>query len=654
MIVGTAGHIDHGKTSLVRALTGVDTDRLKEEKARGISIELGYAYLPQEDGSVLGFVDVPGHERFVDHMVSGATGIDFVLLVIAADDGPMPQTVEHLDIVQLLGVREGAVAMTKIDRCDAARLGQAEREIRSLVSSTFLRDAPVFPLSSTTGEGLASLKGFLYGESAVRRAARPGAGFRLAVDRVFTLAGAGTVVTGTVFAGEVKVGDEVRITPSGGTARVRSIHAQNRAAPLGRAGERCALALVGVGKEEIERGDWVVAPRLHAPTTRFDVRLRLSPREPKALKHWSAVHLHLGAAHVMGRVALLEGESLAPGTEALAQIVTEAPVGALAGDAFVVRDAAASRTLGGGRVLDPFAAARKRRAPYRLETLRRMEVLDPAQRLAALLEHSDRGLDLGAFLLAANLSPGDLSLGPAADRVRDGALDFAFGRETWRRLTERLLGQLAEYHAKRPDELGPDLGRIRRMWFPQFDAPIVAAIGKSLQDAGRLARTGPWWHLPAHSAEFSARDKTLSEAILPLLEAGEYDPPWVRDLAKKLRAPEQDVRSLLVRLARRGDAYQVVKDLFYSRTSIGRLARIAEALEHEAGVVRAADFRDRIGLGRKRAIQILEFFDRIGHTRRARDDHRIRSDSPLAGTGQGIGQQRKGLASGGAAGLQTR
>jgi len=619
VIVGTAGHIDHGKTSLVKALTGVDTDRLKEEKARGISIELGYAYLPLADGAVLGFVDVPGHERFVDHMVSGATGIDFVLLVVAADDGPMPQTLEHLEIVQLLDVREGAVAMTKIDRVDAARRAECEQEIRKLVNF------PVFPVSSVSGAGLSELKSFLAEKNRTVRPVRAGAGFRLAVDRCFTLVGTGTVVTGTVFAGEVKVGDEVKVTPSGTLARVRSLHAQNRAAQAGRAGERCALALPGIAKDAIERGEWIVAPRLHAPTERFDVRLRLSAREPKPLRHWSAVHLHLGAAHVMARVALLEGESLAPGGAALAQIVTERPIGALAGDAFILRDASASRTLGGGRVIDPFGPARKRRSLQRLEALRRMEEPDPSRRLMSLLEQSEQGFDLGVFLRASNLSPADLILGPSVERVQD----FAFARATWQRLAQRFLEQLADYHAKRPDELGPDLGRIRRMWFAQHDAAIVEAIARSLSDTGKLAHTGPWWHLPSHSAEFSARDKTLSEAILPLIEAGEFDPPWVRDLAKKLRAPEQDVRSLLVRLARCGDVYQVVKDLFYSRKSIGRLARIAKQLDEQSGVVRAAAFRDQIGLGRKRAIQILEFFDRIGYTRRAKDDHRVRGDSLL-------------------------
>jgi selenocysteine-specific elongation factor len=642
MIVGTAGHIDHGKTSLVKALTGVDTDRLKEEKARGISIELGYAYLPTVAGSVLGFVDVPGHERFVDHMVAGATGIDFVLLVIAADDGPMPQTIEHLDIVQLLGVRHGAVAMTKVDRCDAERRAGCERDIRALLQGTPLADAPILPVSSVSGEGLDALKTLLEREAAAfRDARRGGRGFRLAVDRCFTLGGVGTVVTGTVFAGEVRTGDQVAITPSGLTARVRSIHAQNRAAQVGHAGERCALALVGPEKEAIARGDWIIAPHLHAPTQRFDVRLLISPRESKPFKHWSAVHLHLGAAHVMARIALLEGEQAAAGTESLAQVVTERPIGALAGDAFIVRDGAAARTIGGGRVIDPFGPARRRRAPERIATLRLLAEPVPASRLAGLLKHAESGIDLNAFCLSANLDAGDLEVAAPSVRVREGAVDYAFGRAGWTGHCARLLEGLAEHHGKRADEMGLDAGRIRRMWFPRLEPAVVEALLKSLQAGGRLSRTGPSWHLPTHSLALGARETVLAQRIVPLLEAGGFDPPWVRDLASRLDAGEQDVRSLLNRLARRGELYQVVKDLFYTRAAISRLADITRLLNDRVGVVRAAEFRDQIGLGRKRAIQILEFFDRIGHTRRTNDEHRVREDSPLQPDRDGSGQSAK-------------
>jgi len=631
MIVGTAGHIDHGKTSLVKSLTGVDTDRLKEEKARGISIELGYAYQPLDAGGVLGFVDVPGHEKFIDHMVAGATGIDFVLLVVAADDGVMPQTVEHLDIVRLLDVSEGAVALTKIDRCDAAWRNSCEREIRALLAATPLAQAPIFGVSNVTGEGVGELRAFLHAQAAawggLRR--RAGGGFRLAVDRCFTLSGVGTVVTGTVFAGEVRVGDEVAVTPSGNTARVRSIHAQNRAAEIGHAGERCALALAGVAKEAVARGDWIVAPRLHAPTSRFDARLVPSAREQKPLKHWTSVHLHLGAAHVMARIALLDTESVAPGIECLAQIVTERPIGALARDAFIARDAAASRTLGGGRVLDPFAPVRRRKTAERLELLRCMDEPDPQRRFAALLERSVHGFDLAQALLAANLAAEAVALDPSVIRVHEHGIDRAFTAERWTMLSTRLVSQLAEFHTKHPDELGPDLGRLRRMWFPQLDAVVVGTLAERMLEARRVGRSGPWWHLPEHSVRLSAREETLAQKILPLIEHGNFDPPWVRDLAQSLHAAEQEVRSLMLRLTRRGEVFQVVKDLFYSRGAIGRLARIAKDIEDQEGAVRAASFRDRIGVGRKRAIQILEFFDRIAYTRRARDDHRIRGDNLL-------------------------
>ncbi|HEY8554872.1 MAG TPA: selenocysteine-specific translation elongation factor [Burkholderiales bacterium] len=628
MIIGTAGHIDHGKTSLIKALTGVDTDRLKEEKARGISIELGYAFLPLENG-VLGFIDVPGHEKFVDHMVSGATGIDYVLLVVAADDGPMPQTAEHLDIVQLLGVRHGTIALTKIDRCDAARRAAAEKEIRALVADTFLRDAPIFPVSSLTREGLDALKAHLVTEAATAERARPGAGFRLAVDRCFTLDGVGTVVTGTAFAGAIRVGDEVIITPRGLSARVRSIHAQNRKSDVGRAGERCALALSGVVKEDIARGDWVVAPRLHAPTDRLDVRLRLSPRETKPLRHWTAVHLHLGAAHVMARIALLDVEQLAPGGACLAQIVTERPIGALAGDGFIVRDAAGARTLGGGQVLDPFPPARRRKTPQRLALLACMEEPDPGRRIVALVEQSPYGLDLAKALCAGNLAPEDIALGASTVRVRDQNIDRAFTAAAWDKLARHLLEQLAAFHAKHPYELGPDLGRIRRMWFPQLDPPVVAALAESLLAQRRLARSGPWWRLPEHQVRLTQREEDLAKRALGLVEAGGFNPPWVRDMARTLRVGESELRLLMLQLTRRGDVFQVVKDLFYSRSAIARLARIAKEIEDADGAVRAAAFRDRIGTGRKRAIQILEFFDRVAFTRRTRDDHRIRGDNLL-------------------------
>ena len=344
MIVGTAGHIDHGKTTLVKALTGVDCDRLKEEKARGITLDLGYAY--SSDGS-LGFVDVPGHERLVHNMLAGATGIDYVLLVVAADDGPMPQTREHLAIADLLGLTRGAVALTKIDAVDAVRRAAVQQEIAALLAPTALAGAPVFPVSAKTGEGVASLTAALQ-SAALATPARPASGgFRLAIDRAFHLAGAGLVVTGTAFAGSVRVGDTVCISPPGWRARVRNIHAQDRASETGQVGQRIALNLVGdFGKEDIARGMWVLDSALHAPVRCLHARIRLLPSEAP-LAHWTQAHLHVGTEDVVARIALLEGDTLAPGESMLAELLLERPVGALHGDRFILRDVSAQRSLGG-------------------------------------------------------------------------------------------------------------------------------------------------------------------------------------------------------------------------------------------------------------------------------------------------------------------
>jgi len=373
MIVGTAGHIDHGKTSLVKALTGIDADRLKEEKERGITVDLGFAYQPQDDGQVLGFVDVPGHEKLVRNMLAGATGIDHVMLVVAADDGPMPQTREHLAILDLLGLQSGVVALSKCDLVDETRLQQVGQEIRTLLCGTGLEHASVLPVSSISGAGLDALAQHLRA-ARVQAPARTREGhFRLAIDRSFTLSGIGTVVTGTAVSGRVKVGDRLRLSPSGLEVRVRGLHAQNQTAEEGVAGQRLALNLVGVEKQQVQRGHWLVHDELHAPTQRIAARLRLLPSEAKALAHWTPVHLHLGAEDVNARVALLEGSSLQPGGHALVQFDLDRPIGALRGDRFIIRDQSALRTLGGGQVVDPYPPPTRRHRTQLVQALRAME-----------------------------------------------------------------------------------------------------------------------------------------------------------------------------------------------------------------------------------------------------------------------------------------
>lgn len=632
MIVGTAGHIDHGKTTLLRALTGIEGDRRPAERERGMTIDLGYSYADLGDGMLTGFIDVPGHERFVHNMLAGASGIDLVLLVIAADDGVMPQTREHLSIVELLGIDRALVALTKSDRVPAERLQQAQRDVRELLASGPLAGAPIFPVSGITGDGVDALRSALTDAARMIHGRGTDGGFRLAVDRAFSVSGAGVVVTGTAFAGSVKVGDELLLGSAGRHVRVRGLHAQNREARQAHAGQRVALNITGerLGVEHVHRGDWLLPPDLHAPTTRIDIDLHLLPGETRALMHWSPVHVHLGAQDVTGRVALLEGERLAPGERAFAQLVLNAPSHAVHGDRLVLRDQSAQRTLGGGRVLDPFAPARNRRSPERIEQLRALQGEDLEAALPTLLAHASNGLDPAVLARQFNrprdgwLLPG----GVVEVATRLGPRLFAEAR--WKDLQQELLDALQRFHTEQPDELGPDRDRLRRYALPQLERPVFIALLESLLADKRIDSSGPWLHLPDHRVQLVEADERLRERLWPLLLAGAFDPPWVRDLARELKTQEGDVRLLLRKLARLSQLHQVVKDLFYPDETVRTLAQHALQLRDETGLIRAAAFRDRIGIGRKRCIQLLEYFDRIGFTRRFGNERRIRDDSALA------------------------
>ena len=638
MIVGTAGHIDHGKTTLVRALTGVDTDRLKEEKARGISIELGYAYTPLDNGDVLGLIDVPGHEKLIHTMAAGACGIDFALLVIAADDGVMPQTREHLAILQLLGVTHGAIALTKCDRVDSARRAQVRDEIAAWLHDSTLADAPVFETRATDADdaGVAALKRHLGDAAIAWRARRDDGLFRLAVDRVFTLAGQGTVVTGTAFAGQSKAGDTLAIVRTGGAARVRSIHAQNRPVDVGHAGERCALNLAGVDKADVERGDTVADARLVATSPRIDVELTLLADAGLTLTHWAPLHVHLGTLHRVAHVALLDGESLAAGQRMRVQLVFDEPVFALPGDRFIVRNPQATRTVGGGRVLDPFGPVRKRRTPARRAWLDALAIWLDEGRLDALLGEAPLGIPRATLTHLTGFAPGALTLpddalaiGQHGSAANDG---WVIARAHWRALQAKTVDTLHAYHERMPDEQGIDAARLRRMAAPLAGDALWRALVDALVEGGDAARSGPWLHLPSHTVNLDAREEALAQTLLPLIREGRFDPPWVRDLARETGAAEEAVRALLRKLARRGDVHQVVRDLFYHADVVRDLAMlVAQLVRAREGGLDAATFRDATGLGRKRAIQILEFFDRVGYTRFHRDLHLLRPDSDWLG-----------------------
>jgi selenocysteine-specific elongation factor len=625
MIVGTAGHIDHGKTSLIKRLTGRNTDRLPEEIKRGISIELGYAYVPLDDGEVLGFVDVPGHEKFVHTMVSGATGIDLALLVVAADDGVMPQTEEHYEILQLLGVARGAIALTKIDAVDAARLAEVRAQLVRWLAGAPAAGWTVFPVSSVTGEGVAELGGYLR-DVAREGAARPSSGrFRLAVDRAFTLAGVGTVVTGTVHAGRVTVGDEVIVAPGGPRARVRSIHAQDRPAQEGLAGQRCALNLAGLAREQVERGRWVQAAALSNASTRFDASIRLASREGLRLGHWANVLLHHGTEQVAARVALLDTHALAAGERALASITVQTALALCKGDRFVLRDPSARHTMGGGVVFDIAPPARGKRRPARLRLLEALRDAPAVEALSAWLAAGP--VPLERLANGWNVGRAEMQSLLAACQARIAA-ETAFASEDWQSLRRRALEAVAATHVREPEMPGLEQNRLRRIVAPNLDAEALAGIVDELLRSGQLVRRGAFLALPAHQAALARDERVRWEGIKPLLMDSPFEPPRVRDIARATGIAETEVRTALRKVARVGEVTLVAHDHFFLTDAVRRLADIAAELAGSEGSARAAPFRDRIGGGRKLAIQILEFFDRVGYTRRVRDDHLLRRDNP--------------------------
>ncbi|MCY1402478.1 Selenocysteine-specific elongation factor [compost metagenome] len=632
MIVGTAGHIDHGKTALLRALTGVEGDRRPAERERGITIDLGYVYADLGDGALTGFIDVPGHERFVHNMLAGACGIDLLLLVVAADDGVMPQTREHLAIAELLGIRRALVALTKLDRVDGGRLIQVRAEVTALLAPGPLAGAELFPVDSLSGRGIDALRQALLTEAA-RTAGRGGDGyFRLPIDRAFSVSGAGVVVTGTAFAGRVSVGDELVLSPSGRAVRVRGLHARNLQVEDAEAGQRVALNITGerLALEHIHRGDWLLAQPLLAPTTRVDIELRLLPGEIHDLAHWTPVHVHLGAQDVTGRVALLEANSLAPGRSGLAQLLLNAPAHAVHGDRLVLRDQSAQRTLGGGCVLDPFAPARNRRTAERLAQLQALRGDGLESAMPALLGTADNGLDPQRLERQFNRPRNGWALPADAVEITTRLGPRLFAQSRWQALGQQLLAGLARFHAELPDELGPDRDRLRRYALPELERPVFIALLEQHLASGAVQTSGPWLHLPDHRVQLNDADEALRQRVWPLLQAGHFDPPWVRDLARELNVEEGAMRLLQRKLARLGLLHQVVKDLFYPDEAIRQLVQHARQLQDQQGTIKAAAWRDRIGIGRKRSIQLLEYFDRIGFTRRIGDQRKIREDSALA------------------------
>ncbi|HEY0846045.1 MAG TPA: selenocysteine-specific translation elongation factor [Noviherbaspirillum sp.] len=632
MIIATAGHVDHGKTLLVRALTGIDTDRLKEEKMRGMSIEPGFAYADLGSGMPIGFVDVPGHERFIRNMLAGVAAVDFALLVVAADDGPMPQTREHLAILELLGIRQGAVALTKIDRVTPERVARARAETVALLASGPLRDAPVFPVAATTGAGMEDLRAHLVSVARAMPSRVDHGNFRLAVDRCFSLSGAGLVVTGAVFSGAIRNGDQVVISPHGVPVRVRDMRVHDRRAEAARAGWRCALNLAGteLRRASIARGDWIVAAPAHVSTERCDVRITLLASQEKPLRHWTPVHLHCGAAAVNARVALLEGKPIAPGSSALAQLVIDRPIGVLRGDRFILRDQSAQQTIAGGTILDPFAPTRGRARPARISYLRAMEKESPRAALEAALEAQPDGVAVDDFVTAWNLTVDEADV--LFDQVRvvrfpNAGKTAAVSVSRWNRMREALLRQLQEWHTQHPDGLGPDETALAA-GLAQRALPASWRVAlASLCNDGHVVREGICVRLATHRPQLSAGDAVLLARVTEALCQAGRRPPVVVELAKLLDMDQSVLDGFLERASRLGHLVRVAKNRYFLPETMAELADIAAVLarESEQGTFEAAAYRDRSGIGRNVTIEVLEFMDRMRMTRYAGGRRRMMS-----------------------------
>ena len=624
MIVGTAGHIDHGKTSLVRQLTGIDTDRLPEEKLRGMTIDLGFAHMELPGVGHVAIVDVPGHERFIRNMVAGATGIDLVLLVIAADDGVMPQTREHLDIIGLLGIAGGVVALSKIDLVTAERVAAVTKEIRALLDGTLLARAPVVPFSSVTGEGLDELRGELARSLTAVRSKSEAWPFWMAVDRVFLVRGFGAVATGTIASGRIAKDDQVRLLPGGQTVRVRGIQVHNQPVSAAVAGSRCALNLAGVDKQSLHRGTVVCESGLDRVAATVDARVSLSRDLPKPLKNHARVRFHSGTAEAIARVQWLEPKAPEPGGAGLAQLRLEEPMPLLYGHRFILRDETAQRTVGGGTVLDAFAARRGTRLPERIERLRRLSALDPAENLSVCLEH--RGAD-GWLLpeLAEQLAESPQQL-EARIAQRGDAWREEIEGTVWigsRRAVEALGPQLvAAMHAYLRDHpritaVAP--ATLHSAVCPRLDLRIFRSLLDRLAAGGELDSTADGIRPIGHQQSFSREDAALADRLEELLAHTGKPPPKLEALARESGVAAPRLRRFLGELERAGRIVRLAEGVYVTRRDLAAWREKAQAYLRAHGQMTAAQFRDQIGIGRGLAILILERLDKEGVTKRIGD-----------------------------------
>ncbi len=632
LILGTAGHIDHGKTSLVKLLTGVDTDRLPEEKRRGITIDLGFAELPLGDCR-LGIVDVPGHERFVRNMLAGATGIDLALLVIAADDSIKPQTLEHLEILKLLDLRAGVIALTKCDLSDPSWIELVEDEIRELVAGTFLADAPIVRTSTLRGEGIEALKQALRdaaAEVAPYVAARRNGPFRLAIDRTFTVAGHGTVVTGSVGSGGVRAGDELAIEPGQVRVRVRGLNVHGRSVEEAHRGQRAAINLAGIHHDEVRRGQELATVGHLVPSRRMTVQLSVSPQLLRPLKNRARVRVHLGTAEIMATLVLLDHDRLEAKAVGLAQLYLAEPAVATWGQPFVLRSESPVMTIGGGHVLDP-TAERLRRGDADWGTqLAAWRSDDPLVRAATAVRFFGlREWQPVELVRTAGVEQFDDAVGALKERGELIELTvppnrrLRVHRQALADVYDRIEASLKKLHARFPLQTSVDKPRLTQRFAYLGGDAVVEAVLQSMQSAGRIRLTPRGVALAGHGPQLTANERKLLDEILAKYRDAAFQPPSVQEVKAQTVKNQSSVPQLIALAASDGDLVKLSNELYLHSEHAESMKRLLREAFATQPTLTVSQIRELLGTSRKYAVPLCEYLDRIGFTRRDGDERRL-------------------------------
>ena len=634
MIIATAGHVDHGKTSLIKQLTGVETDRLEEEQRRGLSITNGFAYLKRPGKTPLGFIDVPGHQRFMNNMIAGISGIDTGLLVIAADDGPMPQTHEHMDVLELLGVNDLIVVISKIDRVDATRLAQLTQDITGILAGRPWNNASLFPVSSLDGTGITALKSELL-KRAEQTAQRAATGcFRLSIDRTFSAKGAGLIVTGTAAAGKIGVGDTLKLLPQEIDVRIRGIRVHDQESDTARAGQRCALNLTGkLDASSIEKGDWLVQPGAAAATSRLDVSFAMLASAPFALKHYAPIKLHIGAKRIAGRIAFLDpdqaGKRLQSGSECVAQLQLDHDVASYRGERFLLRDHAEDIILGGGKVLDPAAHKYGKAQHHRMAYLNAMKATSVAQTLSELMAQHQL-VNLDRFGQSCNLLPADISeLMVAAGRpfTAEGTHWMA-SVERWRNTRQEVLGVVDTWHASNPEQTGINASDIQSALAEHIEPTLLMAVITDLLQRKELVLKEGRISRSSFKPAVNAQSATHWNQVEQLLRRCGNSIPLLSQVSEQLGIEQSVVEQVMKAAVKRDSLHKLSARRYALPEQLYTLATLLLAARDDGSPVTVITMKNQFGTGRNLTVEILEYFDEIRFTAR-RDNERVVLDKEL-------------------------